>query len=68
MDTILEYRDISLEEEAALPLPSDWARTMKLSLGHGGDSSEVDTVYRNIVTGIESEEHPLLVKALNLAR
>lgn len=64
-----EYKDISLDEEATLPLPAQWLRSMKISFGEGGDSSnKTEIVYRNTVSGLESEEHPFVVKALNAAR
>ena len=68
---LTECRDISLDEEAILPLPSQWLRSMKISLGEVGDSStsnKTEIIYRNTVSGLESEEHPLLVRALNAAR
>lgn len=66
---LTEYKDLSLDEESILPLPAQWLRSMKISLGEGGDSnSKTDIVYRNTISGLESEEHPLIVKALNAAR
>ena len=66
---LAEYKDLSLDEESILPLPAQWLRSMKISLGEGGDSNnKTEIVYRNTDSGLESEEHPLLVKALNAAR
>ena len=61
-------KDISLEEEANLPLPRDWTRTMRISLNDGGDNPRSETIYKNLSSGLESEEHPFLLKAMNIAR
>jgi len=62
-------KDISLEEEANLPLPKDWIRTMRMSLNESGaDNLPSETIYKNLTSGLESEEHPFLLKAMNIAR
>lgn len=56
------YQDISEEEEAALPLPENWIRTISLTAGNNATSSGI--LYKNIKLGLESEEHPLIYQAM----
>jgi hypothetical protein len=63
-----EYQDISIGDEEQLPLPEGWIRSMKISLSEGGLPTNSDLIYKNVNTGQESDEHPYIVKALNLAR
>jgi len=51
--------DITIEEEASLPLPKNWIRVHK----HDGT-----TFYKSTVTVVEADEHPYIVQALNAAR
>lgn len=54
------YSDLSEEEEAQLPLPPNWVRTVTASIGN--------IVYKNLKTGAESDEHPFVLQAMNAAR
>lgn len=57
------YQDLGEEDEAQIPLLPGWIRTMKF-VNDGGTIQ----IYRNVDNGNESEEHPLLLQAMNAAR
>lgn len=54
------FDDLQDDEEALLPLPEHWIRSFNV-LGE-------NVVYKNIRMGLESEEHPLVLQAINAAR
>ena len=56
----MHNQDLSEDEEASLPLPPDWMRSM--------DSDRQQTVYKNTTIGLESHEHPYIHEAMNSAR
>jgi hypothetical protein len=64
------YQDLSLDEEAKLPLPDNWIRTMRLSIPQGDYENDSATivVYQDRRSGLETEEHPFITRALNEAR
>lgn len=51
--------DLSEEEESNLPLPKNWIRTIDTY----GNSQ-----YRDVRSGVQSEEHPYIIQALDAAR
>eukprot|EP01038_Epipyxis_sp_PR26KG_P005026 gene5026-7014_t len=53
--------DITDTDEASLPLPPRWIRIKAINSNNG-------TKYRDTVTGVESEEHPLLFEAYNASK
>ena len=53
-------QDITDSEERSLPLPPNWVRAMSVESNA--------PMYRNVVSGIESVEHPMLLQALLKAR
>lgn len=57
------FEDISPEEEANLPLPGDWMRTIQ-----SRPDGVKFRVYKNIKTGQEIDEHPIISRAMNVAR
>ncbi len=63
MDESLYFEDVSPEEEANLPLPADWMRTIQTR----EDGMKV-RVYKNIKSGQELDEHPIIARAMNVAR
>ena len=54
------FCDLTEEEEIELPLPNSWIRTFNAVAGN--------VMYKNLSTGVESEEHPFVLQALNAAR
>lgn len=63
------YQDLSLDEESKIPLPENWIRTMKASLRHGNNDDDSNiVVYQDLKSGLETEEHPIISKALHTVR
>lgn len=62
MSERLLYEDISPDEEGQLPLPQDWIRTIKNKNGTN------IRIYRNVKTGQELDEHPIIARSMNVAK
>ena len=54
--------DLTEEDEAKLPLPQGWIRMIKIQSVNGGSLDNV-RVYKEVKTGLESYEHPLILQA-----
>ena len=52
-------QDINEEDETRLPLPANWVRLF---------NADSKNYYKNLSSGIESEEHPFILSALIAAR
>ena len=64
------YQDITFNEESQLPLPDKWIRTMKLAVQRSDNEDELSNIiiYQDLKNGLETEEHPLITRAMNEAR
>jgi hypothetical protein len=52
--------DITEEEEERLPLPDNWIRHFSPTVGY--------IIYKNVINGMESEEHPFVLQSMKVAR
>jgi hypothetical protein len=65
---MLLFTDLSPDDEKNLPLPQNWVRTSKISLNSSGGTINEGLHYKNIRTGLETEDNPFIIQALNSAK